>query len=190
MTDQYWVLPVGGITWGQQAIGVPVAQLPDTSGMVEIKLDAPYTQVCYPADPESGQDAWCEIEGEVSIEVISPDGYGYENYLWDAFIAPSRTAGEAFDGVSVVVNISPDMMGFRYGSSDIMPPTARLYVAFGSVAYGELRAVRAGSMDDGALRLIVSVRDPASSPIAFRMFMASGTQPEFWTAFVNTAEIV
>lgn len=191
MTDQYWVLPVGGITWGQLVHGAPVAQLPDTSGMVEIELNAPFTQVCYPANPESGEGAWCEVEGTVSIQVLSPTGHGYEGYLWGAFITPRRADEGTFDGVSVVVDISPDMMGFRYGSSDIMPPTARLYVAFDVPATaGELRATRSGSMDDGALRLIVDVYTPTPTPINFRMFMASGTQPEFWTAFVNAAEIV
>lgn len=171
--------------------GAPVAQLPGTSGMVEIELNAPFTRVCYPANPGSGGGALCRLEGTVSIQVLSPTGHGYEDYLWGAFIDPCWASEGTFDGVSVAVDISPDMLGFRYGSSRTIPPTARLYVAFDAPATaGELRATHSESIDDGALRLTVDVYTPTSTPINFRMFMASEAQPEFWTAFVNAAEIV
>lgn len=191
MADQYWVLPVGGIAWEEEVFGTPVDQLPDTSGMVEIKFGTSSPQVCYPADPESGAELHCVVDEEVNVQVISSAEYSNEDLLWLAFAITVYSGEAAFDGNRVTIDISPDVMGFRYGSSDIMPPTARLYVAFDApAAAGELRDTRSGSMGDGALRLNVDVYNPTPATINFRMFMASGTQPEFWTAFDDAAEIV
>ena len=40
MADQYWAVPISGLEQGNLAYGAPIAQLPDTSGMVEIEVDA------------------------------------------------------------------------------------------------------------------------------------------------------
>ena len=40
MYSQYWVLPMSGVGWGQTVSGVPVIQLPDTSGVVETLANA------------------------------------------------------------------------------------------------------------------------------------------------------
>ena len=188
MADQYWVLPVAGITQDETAHGAPVAQLPDTSGMIEIKLDASFTWNCYSNDA----GVWCSPAGTVSDRVLFSAGYRPEECIWGASIAAGASGAGTYASVSIAVDISPDVVGFRYdGHSHAIPLTTRLYVAFDAPATAsELRTTYSGRMGDGALRLVVDVSNPPSTSIKFRMFMADWTRPEFWTALVNAAEIV
>lgn len=119
MADQYWVLPVGGVMEGQFVDGIPVAQLPDTSGMAEIKVDAPFTCVYY---PESGGGWECDFDGEPVIQVLSPVGREEQDYVWGTFVNQN----------ALFLSFSSSAMGYQYGGVDSLPQTARLYVAFES----------------------------------------------------------
>ena len=195
MGNQYWVLPISGMEWGQRVSGVPVSQLPDTSDMVELLVNATAARTC--PDPAPGEEQWCYIE-DASVEVyVMPSGGSAESYIDTAFIADLGVAdGAAFNGARTIIDINFEWMGFPYRSPVIVPPAGRLYVAFESPATaGELRAVSAGPMGDWALRLDVDTHNPEnlSAPINFRIFMArdgGGPQSEFWTAFVKSMEIV
>lgn len=197
MTGQYWVLPISGLEWEQPVSGIPVAQLPDTRGMVEVLVNATVVRTCQPSDPVSGEDQWCYTEdASVGSYVVSPGGSA-ESYIENAFIMDIGVEdGAAFNAARVVIDIDFKWMGFPYRSPVIVPPAARLYVAFDSLATaGELRAVSAGSMGDWSLRLDVDTHNPEnlSAPINFRIFMArdgGGPQSEFRTTFVKSMEIV
>lgn len=195
MADQYWVLPINGAELGQRVGGVPVSQLPDTSDMVELLVNATVVRSC--PDPVPGEEQWCYIE-DASVEVyVMPSGGSAESYIDNAFVmSVSAGDGAAFNAARVVIDIDFMWMGFPYLSPVIVPPAGRLYVAFESPATaGELRAVSAGSTGDWALRLDVDTRNPEnlSAPVRFRIFMArdgGSPQSEFWTAFVKSMEIV
>lgn len=198
MDNQYWVLPINGAEWEQRVSGVPVTQLPDTSGMVEILVVATMVRTCQPSDPAPGEDQWCDIE-DASVEVyVMPSGGSAESYITNAFVmsVSAGDEGAAFNAARVVIDIDFNWMGFPYRSPVIVPPAGRLYVAFESPATaGELRAVSAGSMGDWELRLDVDTHNPEnlSAPVRFRIFMArdgGSPQSEFWTAFVKSMEIV
>lgn len=47
-----------------------------------------------------------------------------------------------------------------------------------------------GANEPQAPLMTVNADNPTPATINFRMFMASGTQPEFWTASDDAAEIV
>ena len=197
MTDQYWVLPISGLERGQKVSGVPATQLPDTSGMVEILVNATVVRTCQPSDPAPGEDQRCYIEdASVGVYVISPGGSA-ESYIENAFVEDVGVGeGAALNAARVIIDTNFKWMGFPYRSPVIVPPAGRLYVAFESPATaGELRAVSAGATGDWALRLEVDTHNPEnlSAPINFRIFMArdgGGPQSEFWTAFVKSMEIV
>lgn len=193
MTDQYWVLPVGGVEWGYRVSGIPVAQLPDTSGMVEVevKVSGPITRLCHPADPESGEGEWCEVKGEVSTQVLTPAEPGLYELIGGYLHASSEASGGTFGGVAVFINISPRVWSYRYSSYGAIPPTTRLYVAFDApTVAGELRTVRCKVADYGALVLTADVPNPTPTLVNLRVFITHEARPEFWTTFVNAAEIV
>lgn len=197
MADQYWVLPISGLELGPPVSGIPVAQLPDTRGMVEVLVNATVARTCQPSDPAPGEEQWCYIE-DAPVEVyVMPSGGSAESYIGGAFVADVGVGDDAaFNAARVVIDIYYKWMGFPYHSPVIVPPAGRLYVAFESPATaGELRAVRAGAMGDWSLRLDVDTHNPEnlSAPINFRIYMArdgGGPQSEFWTTFVKSMEIV
>lgn len=165
---------------GQLVDGIPVAQLPDTSDMVEIKVDAPLTCVYY---PESGGGWDCDLDGEPVIQVLSPAGRDYEDYVWGTFVR----------GDTIFIGFSTSAMGYQYGSLDSLPQAARLYVAFDSpAAAGESRPTKFHFMSRGEMFLSVEFHNRESSPtsVNFRMFMTDWKPPEFWTTFVKSTEIV
>ena len=180
MADQYWVVPVGGIMEGDLVGGTPVAQLPDTSDMVEIKVDAPVTCVYY---PESGGGRECDFDGDPVIQVLSPAGRDYEDYVWGTFASGGR----------LFIGFSDSAMGYQRGSLDSLPQAARLYVAFDSpAAAGEPRSTQFHFMSSLEMFLSVESHTPESSSasVSFRMFMTDWKPPEFWTTFVKSTEIV
>ena len=163
---------------GDLVDGIPVAQLPDTSDMAEVKVDAPLTRVYY---PESG-GGW-DLDGEPVIQVLSPAGRDYEDYVWGTFVR----------GGMVFIGFSDSAMGYQRGSLDSLPQTARLYVAFDSpAAAGEFRPPQFLFASGPEMFLKVGPHNPESPPtsVNFRMFMTDRKPPEFWTTFVKSTEIV
>jgi hypothetical protein len=160
--------------------GIPVAQLPDTSDMVEIKVDASLTCVYY---PEAGGGWWCDLDGEPVIQVLSPAGREEQDYVWDTFV--NRNA--------LFLGFSDSAMGYRHGNVDSLPQTARLYVAFDSpAAAGEFRSTQFHFMSSLEMFLVAKSHNPESPPasVNFRMFLTDWKPPEFWTTFVKSMEIV
>ena len=178
MTDQYWAVPISGLEGGDSAYGAPIAQLPDTSGMVEIKVDATPVMICFPADPESGGGEQCEAGWDASAQVLSPPGELPEKYV----------AGGSFVG-GVQTDISYSWMDSPTGDETTVPLGAQLYIAFDTPATTVgLRTARVKAVGYGWV--VLTVDSGGSSPFSFRIFMAAPARPEFWTAFVNATELV
>ena len=178
MADQYWAVPISGLEEGYLAYGAPIAQLPDTSGMVEIKVDATPVMICFPADPESGGGEQCEAGWDASSQVLSPPGELPEKYV----------TGGSFVGV-IRTDIRYSWMDSPTGNQSTVPLGAQLYIAFDTpAATVGLRTARVKVV--GYWRAVLTVDSGGSSPFSFRIFMAAPARPEFWTAFVNAAEIV
>ena len=164
--------------------GIPVAQLPDTSDMAEVKVDASLTCVYYSADPETGGGGECEldIDGEPVIQVLSPAGRDPQDYVWGTFVNQN----------SFFISPSISAMGYQSGSLDSLPQAARLYVAFDSpAAAGDVRSIQFLFMSSHEMFMEAEFHNPESPPtsINFRMFMTDWKPPEFWTALVKSMEI-